>query len=150
MFAAAPGESVRKGEGLIELAARRGIGEAGEGSKADPGKAEIKWIGGNTGYAGLSCDVLNVGEQVRGGNVVVIVVHTKIVGGTPAAIDPAGSGIQSLEAIAPVERRKRIYQGGGIAGPIHAEVDVVLRAPATAPAATEIHEGEASRAKIVN
>src|SRR5712675_1159888 len=153
MSAAAPGKGVRECKGLIKFAARNRIGQAG---KADSRQAKVKWIGGHTTDAGIASNILNVGVQVRGGNVIVVIVHAEIVGCASASIDPASGGIQPLQTIATVQGRKRIYQRSRVARPIHAEVHVILRATATtAPSAgttsaAEVHERQAAGAKVVN
>src|SRR5258708_34956107 len=156
MSAAAPGKGVRECKGLIEFAARNRIGQAGKGGEADSRQAKVKWIGGHTTDARISSNVLNVGVQVRGGNVIVVIVHAEIVGCASASIDPTSGGIQSLQTIATVQGRKRIYQRSRVARPIHAEVDVALRATATtAPStgttsAAEVHERQPGGAKVAD
>src|SRR5689334_2506172 len=103
MFAAAPGKSVRKGEGLVELALRRGIAQSRETGEADARKTEIEWVRGDSADAGIARDILNVRIQVGGGDVIVIVVHAEIVCRPPTPVNPACAGIEPLQTIAAVQ-----------------------------------------------
>src|SRR6266478_1631741 len=87
---------------------------------------------------------------------IVVVVHTKRVRDTATAVRPAGAGIQPLQAVAAVQGRKWIDERRRVARPIHAEIDVILRAssPAAATGTTWATEGQetgtAARTEIVN
>src|SRR5258706_6315765 len=81
---------------------------------------------------------------------IVIVIHSEIICGAPASINPASSSIKPWQTVADGQRGYRIHKRGRAARPVHAEVDVVLRAPARATTAPEVHERQAAGAKIVN
>ena len=143
VFAAIPGERVGNCVGLIEFAARRGIGEAAERVEADAGDAEVERIGGDAGDSGEAGDVGVVGVEIRCRNVIVIVGEAKNVGAAAVAVGPAGVGLQTLRVGVAGERRKWIHESGIVARIVEAEVDVVLRA-ATAAAATATATSAAS------
>src|SRR6266849_7689723 len=90
---------------------------------------------------------------------VMVVVHAERVRCAATAVGPAGAGIQPLQTVAAVQGWKWIDERRRVARPIHAEIDIILRSPAPAPAAsptratwtTKRHEaGTAARTKVVN
>src|SRR6267378_5327139 len=135
VLAVIPVEGVGDGVGLIELAARRGIDEAAEGSETDSGQAKVKGIVGDTSdsRAAGAGDIGGVGIEIRCGNVIVVVGHAEIIGGAVFSVDPAGAGVQALRAGAAVKRWEWIHDVRGVARPVEAEIDIVLAA-AVAPA----------------
>src|SRR6266851_166736 len=89
---------------------------------------------------------------------IVVVIHTEHVRCPATTVRPTGAGIQPLQTVPASQRRKRIDERGGTACPVHAEVDVILRAPPPARAASaqttrpaDVHEtGATTRTKVVN
>src|SRR5260370_20573943 len=87
---------------------------------------------------------------------IVVVIHTEHVRCPATTVRPTGAGIQPLQTVPARQRRKRIDERRGTARPVHAEVDVILRTPPSAPSAqttwaADVHEaGAAARAKVVN
>src|SRR5579864_861953 len=77
---------------------------------------------------------------------IVVVIHTQIVGRPTFAVDPAGAGIQALRAVAAGQRWKGIHNAARTARPVQAEIEIVLRAPASpaTPSATSDDDWPAS------
>ncbi len=96
VFAAIPGKRVGNSVGLVEFAARRGIGKTPEGGETDAGEAEVERIGGHTFNSRETRDVGRIRVKVRGRYVIVVVVEAQNVGAAAVTVGPAGARVKPL------------------------------------------------------
>src|SRR5690242_17428987 len=127
-----PGNGVGERISLVEFAPRRRVAaQAAKRSEADSRQAIVKRVCGNSGDAGEAVNICYARVEICRGRVIVVVIHTQIVGRPAFAVDPAGAGIQALSTVATGQGRKRIHNAARTARPVQAEIEIVLRAAAS-------------------